>query len=353
MTHRKKNSEDPGYFARLATELEELQAENERLRTENGRLESLLRVPDESANFGQELLDTNRRLFADIVRGIPVATFVIDAGHVITHWNTACESLTGLQASRVIGTKTSQWDFGSKNTPMLCDLVVDGCSLSELQQRYGESVRASAIEGAYEMEHYFPTVGEGTWGFFTVAPLRDAGGAVAGAIMTIQDITGRKQLEDLLRRSHDEMEKLVQERTAAMEDANMALRVLLKKRDEDKKQLEETVITNIQELVLPQLERLKGCGLAGRAAISVETLMENFTHITKPLLMGKSLGHLKLTASELKIASLIRQKKTTRDIALITGLSPRTIDRHRDNIRKKLGLSNKNINLTSYLLSLA
>jgi DNA-binding CsgD family transcriptional regulator len=168
----------------------------------------------------------------------------------------------------------------------------------------------------------------------------------------LEDISASKKIEDLLRESHENLERLVQERTAALEDANMALRVLLKKRDEDKKQLEETMISNIQELVMPHLDRLKSCNLTGRALVSLSTLSENFSQITKPLLMGRSLGHLKLTASELKIAGLIKQKKSTRDIALMTGLSPRTIERHRDNIRKKLGLSNKGINLTTYLMSI-
>jgi DNA-binding CsgD family transcriptional regulator len=69
--------------------------------------------------------------------------------------------------------------------------------------------------------------------------------------------------------------------------------------------------------------------------------------------MGTSLGHLKLTASELKIASLIKQKKSTGDFALMTGISPRTVDRHRKNLRKKLVLKNKSINLTTYLMALA
>ncbi|MBN2106528.1 MAG: helix-turn-helix transcriptional regulator [Deltaproteobacteria bacterium] len=168
----------------------------------------------------------------------------------------------------------------------------------------------------------------------------------------LEDRAASKKNDGLLQESHENLEKLVQERTAALEDANMALRVLLKKRDEDKKQLEETMISNIQELVLPHLDRLKSCGLTGRALVSLGTLSENLAQITKPLLMGKSLGHLKLTSSELKIASLIKQQKSTRDIAVMTGLSPRTIERHRDNIRKKLGLSNKGINLTTYLLSL-
>jgi DNA-binding CsgD family transcriptional regulator len=60
---------------------------------------------------------------------------------------------------------------------------------------------------------------------------------------------------------------------------------------------------------------------------------------------------LKLTPAEIQVANLIKQGKSSKVIADVLNLSPRTIDFHRDNIRKKFNLNNKKINLRTYLLS--
>ena len=183
--------------------------------------------------------------------------------------------------------------------------------------------------------------------------LRENNGTHAGIVAFARDITARRQVEELLQQSQDKLELMVKERTSELEDVNTALRVLLKKRDEDKRSLEEAMHSNIRDYIVPSLERLRGCGLSGRAQACLDALDMNFSEIARPLLKRKSLGYFKLTATEIEIVNQIRREKSTREIALMTALSPRTIERHRDNIRKKLGLSHKKINLTTYLMSIA
>lgn len=56
-----------------------------------------------------------------------------------------------------------------------------------------------------------------------------------------------------------------------------------------------------------------------------------------------------LTGKELRVADLIRMDASSKEIAHIMNISPRTVEAHRENIRKKLGLANAKINLQGYL----
>lgn len=138
---------------------------------------------------------------SQIVEGNPVATIVIDGEHRVTHWNRACEVLTGLAAADVIGT-SGQWRaFYASERPILADLIISGAVEDALSNYYhGKFKRSALIAGAYEAEDFFPAFGTGgKWLFFTAAPIRDADGNVVGAIETLQDVTQRHLSEAALR----------------------------------------------------------------------------------------------------------------------------------------------------------
>jgi len=62
--------------------------------------------------------------------------------------------------------------------------------------------------------------------------------------------------------------------------------------------------------------------------------------------------YINLTRREIEVAGFVKEGKETKDIAEAMNLSKRTVDVHRDNIRKKLGIKNKKINLRTHLKSL-
>lgn len=144
---------------------------------------------------------------ADIIAGISIPTFVINKDHIITHFNNACEALTGFSAAEMIGERKQWMPFYSKGKPTLGDLIIDGASEDVIDRYYqGKCRKLSFIQGAYEGEDFFPEVGEnGRWLHFTAAPLRNTRGEVIGAIETLEDITERKQAEEMLRQQayHD------------------------------------------------------------------------------------------------------------------------------------------------------
>jgi PAS domain-containing protein len=155
----------------------------------------------------------------------PVATFVIDGDHRITHWNKACERLTGRDGWDMRGATDKGSVFYGEPRSLLSDLIVDGADAAHLENHYLGRIRTSrVIDGAFEAEDYFPNFGDGgRWLFFTAAPLRDATGQIVGAIETLQDVTRRHLVEEELTRHRNQLEILVSERTAELDSKNHEL----------------------------------------------------------------------------------------------------------------------------------
>jgi DNA-binding CsgD family transcriptional regulator len=164
----------------------------------------------------------------------------------------------------------------------------------------------------------------------------------------IRDITERKKTEEALR----ERERELEIKTHNLEEANIALKVLLKRRDEDKTELEDKILLNIKELVVPYLEKLKMSRLDEQQKTHVSILESNLNNISSSFSHRLSSKYINFTPSEIQIANLLRQGKTNKEIGELLNSSERTVAFHRENIRRKLGLKNKKTNLKSYLLSL-
>ena len=163
-----------------------------------------------------------------------------------------------------------------------------------------------------------------------------------------QEINERKKTEEALR----ERERELETKTHNLEESNIALKVLLKRREEDKTELEEKILLNVKELVIPYLEKLKKNILDEKQKIYVSILESNLNDITSSFSHRLSSKYMNFTPTEIQIANLLRQGKTSKEIAELTNSSPKAVAFHRENIRRKLGLKNKKINLKSYLLSL-
>ncbi len=184
-----------------------------------------------------------------------------------------------------------------------------------------------------------------------IAPLEKEG-PVEHLMVILTDITDRKKAEELLRQHRDELEKLVKERTSSLEEANTALRVMLKTADQMKAEMEEAVIFNVRRFVLPYIEQLKKSGLTAEQRPYVEMLERSLDEVTRPFMPGVPAQALTLTPVELTVANLIKQGKTTKEIAEFLHLSDRTVETHRYNIRSKLGLKGRTVNLRTYLASI-
>jgi Response regulator containing a CheY-like receiver domain and an HTH DNA-binding domain len=124
--------------------------------------------------------------------------------------------------------------------------------------------------------------------------------------------------------------------TNRLEEINTALNVLLQKRDEDKKRLEEGVLFNMRRMIEPYVEKLKNSMLDEKQKVYVSILEKNFNDIISTFPKAASSKYLKLTPTELEVANLIKQGKNTKEIAMVLGSSHKTVQIHRDRIRKNL-----------------
>jgi len=183
-------------------------------------------------------------------------------------------------------------------------------------------------------------------------------GIVERVVTIIRNITQRKQNEAALKKAHAELEFRVEERTRqlknktkSLEEVNMALEVLLKKRAEDKVKLEENVMNNLKNLITPYFIKIKKTNLDDRQSTFLSIIESNLTEIISPFSRNISLKYLNLTPTEIHVANLIKIGRTTKQIAAFMNRSPRTIDTHRKNMRRKIGLEKKRANLRSHLLS--
>jgi PAS domain S-box-containing protein len=211
-------------------------------------------------------------------------------------------------------------------------------------------------------------------------------GRPVGNIVTLRDITARKKAERALHNYQDQLEELVQERTAELgqanqqlateveerrraektlrrretelkaqskhlEEVNTALRVLLKQRSEDRMELQQNLLSNVKELVAPYLDQLAKTRLSTRQQTLVRILDSNLDNIVSPFISRLSSRFVSLTPTEIRIANLIKEGKTNKEMAEILFISKNTVLFHRHNIRKKLNLTNTSLNLRSHLLS--
>ena len=141
-------------------------------------------------------------------------------------------------------------------------------------------------------------------------------------------------------------------RARELEELNAALRVLLKKRDEDKTDVEERLVTNVQRAVKPYLEKLQAGALSEDQRRTLTVLAANLEEIVSPFVRQLSSAYLDLTPTEIRVAGLIRQGRATKEIAALLNLSPNTVMTHRYNLRTKLGLKGSKRNLHTYLARL-
>jgi len=231
-----------------------------------------------------------------------------------------------------------------------------------LQSIKDEKVKAATIlvlsgQVSYYEGNYLSVTGSGRAHLRCVcSPISSSDGSIVAATGIIEDITKRRDTEEALQKAHAELEQRVADRTAQLDrkterlmETNVALKILLEKREEDKKELEEKVMFNVKKLIHPYLEKLRmRCAEDSQKAF-LKIIQSNLDEVTSSFAHKHNNYLSNLTPAQIQIANLIKQGQTTKEIASLLDLSPATIACHRQEIRKRLSLSNKKINLQAAL----
>lgn len=216
----------------------------------------------------------------------------------------------------------------------------------------------------------------------------DQEGRPAGNIVILRDVSALKQAQQQIKGYQDHLEELVAERTAALgetnrqlqrqveerrraettlrrrekeleaqslhlAEVNTALKVLIQQRENDKKELAENVLSNVRQLVQPYVDRLKKSHLGTDQQTLVSILEANLDHIISPFTRRLSARYVSFTPMEVRVANLVKEGKTNKEIAELLLLSKNTVLFHRHNVRRKLAIGNQKINLRTHLQAIA
>ncbi len=167
--------------------------------------------------------------------------------------------------------------------------------------------------------------------------------ALAGRIGTVATrISAEQELQELNK-------QLIIERRA-LQEANAALRAVLARIEEEKQEIYMDMRANVDKILMPILNEM-ALYLPQTYRKYAEMLKTNLEDIASPFVNHLSGAYLSLTSTELKICNMIQSGLQTKEIAQIRGVSVGTINRHREHIRRKLKITNSDVNLMTYLQS--
>ncbi len=170
----------------------------------------------------------------------------------------------------------------------------------------------------------------------------------------LEEVDLRKRLESTLQETLDQLEARVEKRTDALQEANGALRVLVSQMESTRADHDEQMLRQIKGFVMPHVQKLRQAISPDSPAFAHLDLLESsLKSISSDLSDSLTNAFEVLTPTEIEIAQMIMSGRSTKEIARIMARGTSTIDFHRNNIRKKLGVTDRGLNLRTHLMSLS
>jgi PAS domain S-box-containing protein len=304
------------------------------VRNEKGVLTGVVEIVTDITDRrkAEEALRQSEQKYRELFENANDIIFILDFDGTILSCNAAASKTYGYEPEQMTG--------------LNIESLLDPDYLPVVRQLIQKRLHNMDVQNPQEFLTYTKN-GEAVWVEVNARIMKENGRQVSVHGIA-RNITERKKMEEALKKRELELE----EKSRNLVDANTALKVLLRRREEDKTELEEKVTCNMRELVLPYIENLKMTDIDSQQLNQLEILERNIREIISPFLRTLSSKYPNLTPMEIKIINFIKEGRSTKEIAALMKASTRTVEVHRDNIRKKLKLKNRKANLRSYLLSL-
>jgi PAS domain S-box-containing protein len=306
----------------------------------------------------------DEKMFRELADKLPVGIFLFESGG-LPYVNQKLAELHGYSVDEIAGHKTTKDLVHPEDLPLLEKHI--GGRLSGDESTPGGFVFRGITKGGgiiyLENHDCYLTMSHGY-------------SAIVGIVI---DVTERRRVEQELERYRGHLEELVRERTSQLStaneelqwgiemrtkvekalesesrnlaDANAALRVLLKQRDNDVRELEDRIMSNVREQVLRYVRMLAETRLDTNQAVLVEIIEKNLGEILSPF--ARRIAAFDFTPKEMEVILYVKEGRTIKQTAKLLNVCMDAVSRHRYHIRKKLGLNTKKTNLRSFLLSLS
>lgn len=244
---------------------------------------------------------------------------LLSADRIVLALNETAANAIGKPPSEIIGTPIDSYF----NAEVIAHRRKQAVKVAQT----GKPVQFESERDGKQFEHHF-------------YPVFDDRGRVTRVAAYSRDVTIRKQAQ-----------KELEAKSYRLEEMNAALKILLNQREVDRKEMEEKVLSNVRVMILPVLAKLKACKSPDEGRAYLDLLETGIKEIVSPFMRG--LEAYRLTPREMEIVSLVREGRSTKEIAKLLNVCKGAVDIYRHSIRKKLGLRNAKKDLRSHLLTLA
>ncbi len=280
----------------------------------------------------------------EILNCLPDAAFAIDRQGRVAAWNHVIEVMTGIRAENMLGKGEHAYalPFYGRRKPILVDLIFE--SNQDLEKKYKYIHREGGILVAETQAAQLKGKSVCLWG--KAALIRNHEGKIVGAIESIRDVTAIKDTEAALKAT----QKKLEEQKTALEQKNIDLSDILQQVEREKRRLQTDMTANVETILIPLIKKMR---LKGPAQRSIKILQNQLEDLVSSFGRRISEKRFSLTPREIEITTMIRNGLTGKEIARLLNISFQTVEKHRNNIRRKLGLANKKMNLTTFLNELA